>query len=160
MSLYIIMSKSVWGPATWYLLHSMVLKINDDAPTPVVTELKKLIRSITSNLPCPACSAHATSHLSKLKFDHISTVQGLRHFMYHFHNTVNEMLKKSTSLTYEQHIIMYDNMDLRMVIQNFMNIYNNMNSTNVTMMLYSFYRKKTLNDINTFFVNNQKLYRL
>jgi len=51
-------------------------------------------------------------------------------------------------------------MDLRMVIQNFMNIYNNMNSTNVTMMLYSFYRKKTLNDLNTFFVNNQKLYRL
>jgi hypothetical protein len=154
------MSKSVWGPATWYLLHSMVLKINDDAPTAAITDLKKLIRSITNNLPCPVCSAHATSHLNKLKFDYISTVEGLRRFMYHFHNSVNEMLKKSTSLTYEQHIVMYDNMDLRMVIQNFMNIYNNMNSTNVTMMLYSFYRKKTLNDLNTFFVNNQKLYRL
>lgn len=154
------MSKSVWGPATWYLLHSMVLKINDDAPEDVISDLKKLIRSITSNLPCPACSAHAISHLSKLKFDSIMTVEGLRRFMFHFHNSVNEMLKKSTSLTYEQHIIMYDKMDLRLVIQNFLNIYNNMNNTNVTMMLYSFHRKKTLNDVNTFFVKNQKLYRL
>lgn len=154
------MSKSVWGPATWYLLHSMVLKINDDTNSETITDLKKLIRNITSNLPCPACSAHATSHLSKMKFDSITSVEGLRRFMFHFHNTVNEMLKKSTTLTYEQHIILFDTMDLRLVIRNFLNIYNNMNSTNVTMMLYSFHRKKTLNDVNTFFVKNQKLYRL
>ena len=154
------MSKSVWGPATWYLLHSMVLKINDDTPKEVITDLKKLIRNITSNLPCPACSAHATSHLSKLKFDTITTIETLRHFMFHFHKTVNEMLKKSTSLTYEEHIIIYDKMDLTLVIKNFLNIYNNMNSTNVTMMLYSFHRKKTINDVNTFFAKNQKLYRL
>ena len=154
------MSKSVWGPATWYLLHSMVLKINDDAKSETITDLKKLIRNITSNLPCPACSAHATSHLSKMKFDSISSVEGLRRFMFHFHNTVNEMLKKPTTLTYEQHIILFDTMDLRLVIRHFLNIYNNMNSTNVTMMLYSFHRKKTLNDVNTFFVKNQKLYRL
>ena len=154
------MSKSVWGPATWYLLHSMVLKINDDAKSETITDLKKLIRNITSNLPCPACSAHATSHLSKMKFDSITTVEGLRRFMFHFHNTVNEMLKKPTTLTYEQHIILFDTMDLRLVIRHFLNIYNNMNSTNVTMMLYSFHRKKTLNDVNTFFVKNQKLYRL
>jgi hypothetical protein len=160
MSLYIIMSKSVWGPATWYLLHSMVLKINDDTNSETITDLKKLIRNITSNLPCPACSAHATSHLSKMKFDSITSVEGLRRFMFHFHNTVNEMLKKPTTLTYEQHIILFDTMDLRLVIRHFLNIYNNMNSTNVTMMLYSFHRKKTLNDVNTFFVKNQKLYRL
>jgi hypothetical protein len=154
------MSKSVWGPATWYLLHSMVLKINDDTNSETITDLKKLIRNITSNLPCPACSAHATSHLSKMKFDSITTVEGLRRFMFHFHNTVNEMLKKPTTLTYEQHIILFDTMDLRLVIRHFLNIYNNMNSTNVTMMLYSFHRKKTLNDVNTFFVKNQKLYRL
>jgi hypothetical protein len=154
------MSKSVWGPATWYLLHSMVLKINDDTNSETITDLKKLIRNITSNLPCPACSAHATSHLSKMKFDSITSVEGLRRFMFHFHNTVNEMLKKPTTLTYEQHIILFDTMDLRLVIRHFLNIYNNMNSTNVTMMLYSFHRKKTLNDVNTFFVKNQKLYRL
>ena len=154
------MSKSVWGPATWYLLHSMVLKINDDTNSETITDLKKLIRNITSNLPCPACSAHATSHLSKMKFDSITSVEGLRRFMFHFHNTVNEMLKKPTTLTYEQHIILFDTMDLRLVIRHFLNVYNNMNSTNVTMMLYSFHRKKTLNDVNTFFVKNQKLYRL
>jgi len=157
MSLYIIMSKSVWGPATWYLLHSMVLKINDDAP---ISDLKKLIRNITSNLPCPACSAHAITYLSRLKFDSITTVDGLRHFMFNFHKSVNEMLKKPNTLTYEEHIILYDKMELTLVIQNYLNIYNNMNNTNVTMMLYSFHRKKTLNDVNTFFSKNQRLYRL
>lgn len=151
------MSKSVWGPATWYLLHSMVLKINDDAP---ISDLKKLIRNITSNLPCPACSAHAITYLSRLKFDSITTVDGLRHFMFNFHKSVNEMLKKPNTLTYEEHIILYDKMELTLVIQNYLNIYNNMNNTNVTMMLYSFHRKKTLNDVNTFFSKNQRLYRL
>ena len=35
-----------------------------------------------------------------------------------------------------------------------------MNNTNVTMMLYSFHRKKILSEINTFFVNHQILYIL
>ena len=80
--------------------------------------------------------------------------------MFNFHKSVNEMLKKPNTLTYEEHIILYDKMELTLVIQNYLNIYNNMNNTNVTMMLYSFHRKKTLNDVNTFFSKNQRLYRL
>jgi hypothetical protein len=138
----------------------MVIKIKDDAPKDAITNLKILIKGITANLPCPVCSSHAKSHLYKLRFDSISTVEGLRQFMFAFHRSVNEMLKKPILMTYQEHLIIYNNMELTLVIKNFLNIYNNMSNTNVTMMLYSFYRKKTLNDINTFFVNNQKLYRL
>lgn len=154
------MSKSVWGPATWFLLHSIVIKIRDDAPNDVIVELKKIIRGITSNLPCPVCSTHAKSQLSRLRFDSINTVQGLRQFMFVFHNAVNDFLKKPILMTYEEHLIIYNNMELTLVIKNFLNIYNNMSSTNVTMMLYSFHRKVILNEINNYFVKHQALYRL
>ena len=154
------MSKSVWGPATWFLLHSMVIKIKDDAPKEVITDLKLLIRGITSNLPCPICSAHAKSQLYKLRFDSIWSVEGLRQFMFAFHRSVNEILKKPILMTYQEHLIIYNNMELTLVIKNFLNIYNNMSNTNVSMMLYSFHRKKILNDVNTYFVKYQSLYRL
>jgi len=160
MSLYIIMSKSVWGPATWFLLHSLVIKIQDDVSNDVIADVKKLIKGITANLPCPVCSSHAKSQLTKLRFDSVSTVEGLRQFVFLFHRAVNEFLKKPIQMTYQEHLIIYNNMDLTLVIKNFLNIYNNMSSTNVTMMLYSFHRKTLLNDINSFFVKYQKLYRL
>jgi hypothetical protein len=160
MSLYIIMSKSVWGPATWFLLHSIVIKIRDDAPNDVIIELKKIINGITSNLPCPVCSSHAKSQLIKLRFESITTVEGLRQFMFVFHRAVNEFLKKPILMTYQEHLIIYNNMELTLVIKNFLNIYNNMSNTNVTMMLYSFHRKTLLTDINNYFVKYQGLYRL
>ena len=154
------MSKSVWGPATWFLLHSLVIKIQDDVSNDVIADVKKLIKGITANLPCPVCSSHAKSQLTKLRFDSVSTVEGLRQFVFLFHRAVNEFLKKPIQMTYQEHLIIYNNMDLTLVIKNFLNIYNNMSSTNVTMMLYSFHRKTLLNDINSFFVKYQKLYRL
>ncbi len=154
------MSKNVWGPATWFLLHSIVIKIKDDAPNDVIVELKKIIRGITANLPCPVCSSHAKSQLYKLRFDSINTVEGLRHFMFEFHNSVNDFLKKPIQMSYQEHLIIYNNMELTLVIKNFLNIYNNMSSTNVTMMLYSFHRKALLSEINNYFVKYQSLYRL
>jgi len=137
----------------------MVIKIQDDAPNDVILEIKKLIRGITANLPCPVCSAHAKSQLTKLRFDSITTVEGLRQFMFVFHRSVNEFLKKPILMTYQEHLIIYNNMDLTLVIKNFLNIYNNMSNTNVTMMLYSFHRKTLLNDVNNYFVKYQNLYR-
>lgn len=154
------MSKSVWGPATWFLLHSLVIKINDNVSNVVMNELKGIIRGITENLPCPICSSHAKSQLNKLRFESITTIDSLRKFMFFFHKSVNEMLKKPILMTYEEHLIIYNNMELTLVIKNFLNIYNNMSNTNVTMMLYSYHRKKLLNDINKYFVKNQGLYRL
>ena len=154
------MSKSVWGPATWFLLHSMVIKLKDDAPNEAITEVKKMIRRITSNLPCPVCSSHANTYLSKFRFDSVTKVDGLRHFIFDFHNSVNEMLKKPILMSYQEHLIIYNNMELTLVIKNFLNIYNNMSNTNVTMMLYSYHRNTVLNELNSFFVKYQGLYRL
>ena len=58
------MQKSVWGPATWKLLHTMVLKINNDVSVSQINDLKSIILRIVSNLPCPYCTSHAISYIT------------------------------------------------------------------------------------------------
>lgn len=152
------MSKSVWGPATWYLLHSIVLKIDDNVNQSQLKELKGMILNIATNLPCPNCTQHALAYLTTNRIDMIDNILALRIFIHKFHNKVNERLKKPT-MSYEDHIVMYNNMNLKLVIQNMINIYKNMN-TSVTMMLYSYYRGKLVQDLNDYFYKNQSLYRL
>ncbi len=152
------MSKSVWGPATWQLLHSVVLKIDDNINKEQLKELKGLISNIASNLPCPYCTQHAMSYLKTNRFDLIDNILSLRMFIHNFHNNVNIRLKKPT-MSYEDHIVLYSRTNLKMVIMNMLNIYKNMN-TSVTMMLYSYYRGRLVQDINEYFYRNQHLYRL
>jgi hypothetical protein len=152
------MSKSVWGPATWSLLHCLVLKISDDIPKSTLDELKTVISSIFSNLPCPICSNHAVSLMNSSGFKQINTIAALRVYMFHFHNKVNETLKKP-QMKYEDHLILYNQMNFELVVKNVFNIYNNLN-TGVTMMLYSFHRTNLLRDIDAFLKKNQGLYRL
>ncbi len=152
------MSKSVWGPATWQLLHSMVLKINDTIDSSQLNELKTLIFNIASNLPCPYCTQHALSYLKTNHFSLIDNIFALRVFMHKFHNDVNIRLKKPT-MTYEDHLQFYNRNSLKIILENMLGIYKNMNSS-VTMMLYSHYRYKLVQDVNNYFYKNQGLYRL
>jgi hypothetical protein len=151
------MSRAVWGPATWYVLHCMVLKLNDNAPPPVLEKVKVMISRIAANLPCPTCSSHATSYLKQNNFSKVQTLPELRMFMFVFHNKVNERLKKPT-LTYEEHVTLYNSMMLSMVLTNMMTIYKSMNQTSVTMMLYSYHRTSMIKDVNVFFAENQSYY--
>ncbi len=152
------MSKSVWGPATWQLLHSMVLKINDDITPLQLKELKSIILNIASNLPCPYCTQHALSYLKTNHIELIDNIFALRVFIHRFHNDVNLRLKKPL-MSYDDHIVIYNRLNLKLVVQNMLTIYKNMNSS-VTMMLYSYYRYKLVQDVNEYFYKNQNLYRL
>jgi hypothetical protein len=153
------MSKNVWGPATWHLLHCMVLKIDDNIDCRQLEDLKGILFRIVSNLPCPYCTDHATSFFRTNKFTSITTISALRYFMFFFHNKVNERLKKP-QIDYEQHLQIYVNMNFKIVIDHFFTVYREMSQTSVTMMLRSFHRNMLLNELNKFFMRNQSLYRL
>jgi hypothetical protein len=90
--------------------------------------------------------------------DLIDNIFALRVFIHKFHNKVNERLKKPT-MSYYDHIVLNNNMNLKYVIQNMMSIYKNMNKS-VTMMLYSYHRGRLVQDLNDYFYKNQSLYRL
>jgi hypothetical protein len=153
------MSKNVWGPATWNLLHCMVLKIDDNINNIQLEELKKIISRITHNLPCPYCAEHSASFFKINNYSSISSINALRYFLFYFHNNVNERLKKPI-ITYEHHIEIYVTMNLTTVIQHFFNVYRDMSQTSVTMMLKSFHRNLVLNELNSYLLKYQKLYRL
>jgi hypothetical protein len=153
------MSKNVWGPATWHLLHCIVLKIDDNISSQQLEDVKAIIFRIVSNLPCPYCTDHATSFFKTNKFNSINNIITLRYFIFHFHNKVNERLKKP-QMEYEQHLQLYVNMNLKIVIDHFFKVYRDMSQTSVTMMLRSFHRNILLNEVNKYFMRNQELYRL
>ncbi len=153
------MSKNVWGPPTWQLLHCMALKVKETITLPQLQELKHMIERIVSNLPCPICSSHATSYFKTNHFQRIQTIQQLQLFLFLFHNSVNVRIKKPL-ITYEEHLLIYRPMSIDMVVRNMFHVYQNMNSTNVTMMLYSFHRKTILQDLHKYFRQNNTLFNL
>ena len=153
------MSKSVWGPPTWQILHCMVVKAKDIMTPTQIDDLKEIIERIISNLPCPVCSGHAIAYFKKNNYPRIKTLVQLRQFLFLFHNNVNQRLEK-TLLTYEEHELLYQNMNLEIVLRNMLQVYQHMNATNVTMMLYSFHRNSIINDLNKYFIKNDSLFRL
>lgn len=153
------MSKNVWGPPTWQLIHCMAVKAKDTMTPAQVQELMRVIERIVSNLPCPVCSTHAKSYFKQNNYLRLTTLEQLRYFLFVFHNNVNVRLKKSV-ITYEEHNLIYQNLNMDIVVKNMFQIYQNMNSTNVTMMLYSFHRNSILQDLNKYFMNNHSLFVL
>jgi hypothetical protein len=149
------MSKSVWGPATWAMLHCLVLKIKDDANN--VEEIKKIISSICDNLPCPYCAAHAKTIIQKSNFNNLKDILSLRVFIFEFHNKVNEKLKKPI-IQYSEHLDKYKNIYLINVINTFIKTYNA--SSGVTMMLYSFHKKQVIAQVRSYFKSYASLYVL
>ena len=149
------MSKSVWGPATWAMLHCLVLKIKDDANN--IDQIKTIISSICDNLPCPYCAAHARTILQKSHFNNIKDILSLRVFVFEFHNKVNEKLKKPI-MQYSEHLDKYKNANLINIINTFIKTYNN--NSGVTMMLYSFHKKQVTLQVKSYFKSYGSLYIL
>ena len=149
------MSKAVWGPATWKLLHCMVLNVKNIEPGQLI-ELKNTIMRIVSNLPCPYCTSHALSNISSSNFRMIDNIGDLKMFMFQFHNKVNQQVNKKL-ITYEEHIPIYCDLNLEVVFQDFLNIYQKQMG-GITMMLYGFHRKQMLIDVFNFFRRNQNTY--
>lgn len=149
------MLKSVWGPATWTLLHCMVINCNNIDIAPFI-DLKNMILRIISNLPCPYCTSHALSLIGSSNFKSIQNISDLRLFMFQFHNKVNQQVNKPL-ITYDEHIEIYCNLDLANVLQRFIDIYKQQIG-GVTMMLYGFHRKQMLIDVYSFFKRNRNIY--
>ena len=149
------MKKAVWGPATWKLLHCMVLKVKHIEPQQLI-DLKNTIMRIVSNLPCPYCTAHALSNIASSNFKTIQNINDLKLFMFQFHNKVNQQTNKPL-ITYDQHLPLYCDLKMQDVLQDFLNIYQSQMG-GVTMMLYGFHRKQMLLDVFRYFKTNRVIY--
>jgi hypothetical protein len=82
--------KVKWGPAVWFFLHTISVKIKEESFHALRIPLLNHIYSICTNLPCPECSNHAKSYLDGINFNTIQTKSDLKKMLWAFHNSVNQ----------------------------------------------------------------------
>lgn len=88
--------RMIWGPAIWFLFHTLAEKVKEESFSSIRIELLNNIYSICVNLPCPMCSTHAKEFMDKINFNTIRTKEDLKHMLFQFHNNVN--LRKNIAL--------------------------------------------------------------
>lgn len=137
-----MVSKSVWGPAIWYLFHTLSYKLNPLYFNAVKDELIDHFVSICSNLPCPECAEHAKQELKHLDKSKITNKKELCMYFIHFHNKVNIRNKKKI-FTFDEFMSKYSTSVTRNVVSNFFIVLSK-SDHNVKLMTNSFHKTTTL----------------
>ncbi len=146
-------SKETWGNNIWYLFHTIAHKIKEIEFSNVKNDLVYLINIISSNLPCPECSADAAAILNKVNYNTINSKEDFKKFLFNFHNHVNKKLNKPI-FEYENLDKKYENANIKALYNNF-NIIFSSNSNVPQLMSASFHRQQNMPKIN--FVLNSLL---
>lgn len=81
--------KVKWGEPTWFLLHTLSVKVKESEFKNIRVDLLNRIYAICINLPCPDCANHAKIYLDNINFNSIQTKEDLKLLLYKFHNDVN-----------------------------------------------------------------------
>jgi len=111
--------KVKWGEPTWFLLHTLSVKVKESEFKNIRMDLLNRIYAICTNLPCPDCSNHAKTYLDNINFNTIQTKEDLKILLFIFHNDVNK--KKSYPLfPYDQLDEKYSLAITHNIIRNFM----------------------------------------
>jgi hypothetical protein len=92
----------LWGTYTWILFHWMGEQIKEEYFQEEREKLLTFIVKICSLLPCPTCREHARDYLKHTSINLVRTKDELRHYLFHFHNSVNLRSKKE----YQPHSIL------------------------------------------------------
>lgn len=82
---------TVWGPPTWFFLHSMTLALDDDVPADQQAHIKSLMNDLTAVLPCPSCGVNLAKHMKEHPIDmHLTKRKDMVKWMVDIHNMVNK----------------------------------------------------------------------
>ena len=111
--------KIKWGEPTWFLFHTLSIKIKDSEFSKIRVDLLNQIYAICINLPCPDCANHAKSYLDGINFNTIQTKTDLKKMLHAFHNEVNRR-KHYPIFPYDQIDDKYSKAITNRIIQNFM----------------------------------------
>ena len=137
--------KKIWGNTVWYLFHTLAYNIKESDFSEVKTDFIYIIKTISSNLPCPECSSDAIYELEKVNFDNINSKEELKLLLFNFHNYINRKLQKS-QFEYSELDKKYSQANINIIYNNFFIIFNS-NSNIPQLMSASFHRKHNLPNI-------------
>jgi hypothetical protein len=135
------MSKSLWGPPCWSLMHVLATRIKEEDFENKKESLWLVINEICNNLPCPECRQHAVSLMKQTKKASVlKSKDNLELFLFDFHNLVNK--KKGLKLfTKEEYNLKYKKENIRDIVFNFINIFN-ASARNNNLMTDAFHRQR------------------
>jgi hypothetical protein len=111
--------KMKWGEPTWFLLHTLSVKVKESEFKSIRADLLNRIYAICINLPCPDCANHAKMYLDSINFNTIQTKEDLKVMLYNFHNNVNKK-KGYPFFPYDQLNEKYSLAITNNIIRNFM----------------------------------------
>ena len=152
-----MVSKDVWGRATWNFIHHMVNGLKEER-TDMIQPILNIIRNICRNLPCPECSDHATVLLNRLNLNSIQTKRDLVRCIYEFHNKVNARIK-NREITIEEHDIQYQNVNIQATCMEWKRIMQ-MRMNGNRMLMYSISKNRLNSDVTKFLNTNRLAFKL
>jgi uncharacterized protein (DUF1499 family) len=114
------MSKREWGPACWFLFHTLASKVKEDKFEVVKNSLWEQINAICNNLPCHECRQHAIELMRNANKNLIlSSKRNLELYLFDFHNLVNKR-NNSRVMKIEDYDLLYNKANIYNIISNFM----------------------------------------
>ena len=116
------MSRSRWGPITWFFLHSFAELIPEKTFGENRDFIITSVTDILGSLPCPTCSSHATKYLKSSSFSRIERRDHLKIWLHQFHNVVNRRLGKP-EFSVEERDALYPRADIRKIYSEFKTIF-------------------------------------
>jgi hypothetical protein len=147
-----MVAKSVWGPAVWYLFHTLAFKIKNEKFNEMKNSLLDFFVLISANLPCPECAEHAQQETKNLDKSKITNKKELCTYFLNFHNKVNVRTKKK-EFTMQEYIAKYNKAVTRNVISNFF-ITMSKSDHNVKLMINSFYKSNAVSSLKKWIIQN------
>ena len=147
-----------WGEPTWFFLHTMAEKINEEKFLEVRKNLLEIVYSICTNLPCPDCSNHAKTYLDKINFNTIQTKDDFRNMLFIFHNSVNAR-KGFALFSYDDLLSKYSSANMVNIVNYFLNFYLKKNSA-PQMIANDMFRRRIITTVKDWLTNNMNVFNI
>ena len=144
----------IWGPPIWTLFHTMAATINEENNI-LISQVFSQIKKISSLLPCPDCSQHATRYLNRVNNTQINTKIRLIRVLFDFHNSVNA--RKSKPLFNFDNLVRYNNIGIILVYNRFVSVYNT--NGNLKMLTETFQRTMVVQHFKKWLLSNINQFR-
>lgn len=97
------MLTTVWGPAMWHYLHTMSFNYPVNPSREDKKNYKDFVLNLRNVLPCGKCRKNLRKNLKKLPLTqkHMESRTTFSKYIYDLHEVINDMLDKTSGLTYD-----------------------------------------------------------
>jgi len=148
------MSRSVWGPPTWILFHTLAEKIKEEEFIKHKKQLFLNIKNVCNNLPCPECRFHATSFMDKINIDKCPNKTEFKKMLFSFHNEVNA--RKRYTIQDISVLDKYNEPPIQELINIIYAIYTKNPGNN--QLIDAFHRQKCIYNLNKWYNENKNIF--